>query len=90
MRVEGCWKDVSSSVIYTEDVNEELPEDHYTEAELREIETMYMGTESEARKRFQRSGPYRRQSSARQRSESRDSCYGGFQRQSIFYITNHD
>ena len=43
MRVEGCRKD-ASSVMYTEDVNEELPENHYTDTELREIETMYMGT----------------------------------------------
>ena len=39
--------------MYTEDMDEDLPEDHYTEKEL---ETMYMGTESEARKRFQRNG----------------------------------
>ena len=59
MRVEGCRKDASSaSVMYTEDMDEDLPEDHYTETEM---EIMYMGTESEARKRFQRNGSYRRQ-----------------------------
>ena len=32
MRVEGCKKDASSaSVIYTEDMDEDIPEDHYTE-----------------------------------------------------------
>ena len=51
MRVEGCRKDASStSVMYTEDMHEDLPEAHYTETELKEIETMYIGTVSEARK----------------------------------------
>ena len=45
--------------MYTE---EDLPDDYYTETEMEEIETMYMGTESEARKRYQRQGPPRRQS----------------------------
>ena len=76
LRVEGCRKDaVSTSVMYTEDmdINVDLPEDHYIESEMKEIETMYMGTESEARKRFQRNDPYRRQSFQKQRSSSRDS-----------------
>ena len=62
LQVEGCRKDgSSSSVMYTEDVemDEDLPEDCYTESEMKEMETMFMGTESEARKRFQRNGPYR-------------------------------
>ena len=42
---------------------------------------MYMETESEARKRFQNS-QYRRQYFQRTRSNSRDSCYSGSQRQS--------
>ena len=70
-RIEGCRKDASSALImYTED---DLPEDNYTETELKENETMYMGTESEARKRYQRQGPSRRQSFVRQRSGSQDS-----------------
>ena len=54
--------------MYTEDMymDVDLPEDHYTESEMKEIETMYMGTESEARKGFQRNGPYRRQPFQRQ------------------------
>ena len=49
LRVEGCCRDggSSSSVIYTEDVEmtEDLPDNHYTEAEMEEIDTMFMGTE---------------------------------------------
>ena len=93
MRVEGYRKDGSSaSVIYmedmgedlpedTEDMDEDLPEEHSTEKEL---ETMYMGTESEARRRFQRTSPYRRQSFGRPRSSFRDSRYNGFHRPSRF------
>ena len=47
LRVEGCRKDGSSStVMYAEDMeeDEDLPEDHYTESELKEMETLYMGT----------------------------------------------
>ena len=79
-------------MIYTEDIDEDLPEDtedmdrdlpkeHFREKEL---ETMYMGTESEARRRFQRTGPYRRQSFGRPRSSFRDSRYNGFCRPSRF------
>ena len=47
--VEGKRKSLnSSSTLYTD----KLPSTYYTEAEQREIEAMYMGTESEARKRF--------------------------------------
>ena len=58
--------------MYAEDMEEDkdLPEDHYTESELKEMETLYMGTESEARKRFQRNGPYRKSSFSRPRSLS--------------------
>ena len=73
--MEECQND-ASLVMYTEDINEELLENHYMETELREIKTIYIGTESEAGKRFQRSGPYRRQYFGRQRS--------GFWRQSMF------
>ena len=45
IRIEGKRKAVLSSTIFTE----HLLRTHYTEAE---IEAMYMGTESEARKRF--------------------------------------
>ena len=68
--------------MYTEDSEEVLPQDQYSESELKDIDTMYMGTKSEARKRFQRNGQYRRQSFQRLRSSSRDSCYSGPQRQS--------
>ena len=82
MHVEGCRKDASSaSVMYTEDMDEDLPEDHYTE---KEMEMMYTGTESEARKRLQRNSSYRRQPFGRQRSNSRDSRYNSFHKQSRF------
>ena len=57
--------------MYTEDRDEMdkcLPNDHYTEAEMEEIDTMFMGTESEARKRFQKNGPYRPRSFSKPRS----------------------
>ena len=47
IRIEGKRKAMSSSAIVTE----EFPKIHYTKVE---IEAMYIGTESEARKRFQR------------------------------------
>ena len=67
--------------MYTEDIDEDLPEDYYTEKEL---EIMYMGLENKARKSFQRSGPYRRQSFGRPRSSFRDLIYNGFRRPSQF------
>ena len=45
---------------------------------------MYMGTESKARKRYQRQGPPRRQSFSRQRSGSRDSRFNPSRRFSRF------
>ena len=45
IRVEGHRKSVPS-VIYTEDVHDNLPETHYTTSKLEEIETMYMGTKA--------------------------------------------
>ena len=54
IRIEGYRKDASSaSVMFTEDMCEDLPEAHYTEIKLKEIKTKYMGTESEAQKRYQ-------------------------------------
>ena len=40
--------------MYTEDMemDVDLPEDHYTDSEMKDMETMYMGTKSEAQKRF--------------------------------------
>ena len=54
---------------------EQLPSTYYTEAEQKEIEAMYMGTESEARKRYQGTHSYSQQQAQsldrRQRSFSR-------------------
>ena len=47
--------------MYTEDgdkMDEDLPDDHYTKAEMKEMEMMFMGTESKARRRFPKNGPY--------------------------------
>ena len=62
--------------MYAEDMemDEDLPEDHYTEEEMKEMETMFKGTERKARKIFQRNGPYKR-SFSRPRSLSQDSRY---------------
>ena len=49
IRVEGKKKSLKeSTTLYTE----RPPPTYYTEAEQEQIEAMYMGTESEARKRF--------------------------------------
>ena len=64
-----------------EDIDKDLPEEHSIEKEL---ETMYMETESEARKRFQRTRPYRTQSFGRLRYCFRDFRYDGFHRPSRF------
>ena len=49
IRVEGKRKSLKeSTTLYTE----VPPTTYYTEAEQEQIEAMYMGTESEARKRF--------------------------------------
>ena len=54
---------------------EQLPSTYYTEAEQKEIEAMYMATESEVRKRYHRTGSYSQQQAQsldrRQRSFSR-------------------
>ena len=50
IHVEGKRRSLnSSSTLFTD----KLPSTYYTEAEQKEIEAMYMGTDSEARKRFQ-------------------------------------
>ena len=72
IKIEGKRKAVSSSAMYTK----QLPKTYYTEAE---IEAMYMGKDSEARKRLHRNNSFnrRRQSfDGRQRSYSRGSQYG--------------
>ena len=67
-RIEGFLRDASSAlVLYKE---EDLPDEHYTETEMEEIEMMYMGTENKTRKRYQRQSPPRLQSFSRQRSSS--------------------
>ena len=55
IKIEGKRKAVSSSAMFTD----KLQRTYYTEEE---IEAMYMGTESEARKRFQgkRNGSFNR------------------------------
>ena len=58
IRVEGKRKSHnSSSTMFTET----LPSTYYTEAEQKEIEAMYMGTESEARKRYKGTHPFSQQ-----------------------------
>ena len=72
IKIEGKRKAMSSLAMYTE----KLPRTYYTEEE---IEAMYMGKDSEARKRLQRNNSFnrRRQSfDGRQRSYSRGSQYG--------------
>ena len=68
----------SSSTMFTET----LLATYYTEAEQKDIEVMYMGTESEARKRYQGNCSYSQQRAQsldrRQRSLSRNSRYGGY------------
>ena len=53
IKIEGKRKAVSSSTIYTK----QLPKTYYTEAE---IEAMYMGKDSKARKRLQRNNSFNR------------------------------
>ena len=54
-------KAVSSSTIFSE----ALRSTFYTEAEIEEREMVFIGTESEARRRFQKNGPYRPRSRPR-------------------------
>ena len=67
---------------------ETLPATHYTEAEQKEIEALYMGTESEARKRYQGNRFYSQQWAQsldrRQRSLSRDFRISGYDPRSRF------
>ena len=60
--------------MYTED--DDLPEDHYTETEMEEIEKMFMGMESEARKRFQKQNSFRRWPFMKPISRSQNSRLG--------------
>ena len=65
LRVERCHKEggLSSAVMYTEDGEEmdeeDLPDEDDNDDEMEEIYTMYMGTESKARNRFQRQRSFR-------------------------------
>ena len=67
MKVEGNKKSVTG-VMYTDPKLSETHETKYTEFKL---EALYMETESEARKRFQRQVSYRRRESFDQRSTPR-------------------
>ena len=64
LRSKGHRKEngLSPLVMYTED-DEEMEEDFHDDSEdshieTEERETLFMGTESEARRRFHRNGPY--------------------------------
>ena len=61
-------------VMYTDS---KLPETYKTKYTETELEALYMGTESEARKRFQRQGCFKRRELFDQRSTSRPRS-GGF------------
>ena len=71
--------------MYTEDGEEmdeeDFPDDDYNKDEMEEIDTMFMGTESEARRRFQRNGPYRPRFFPKSKPPSRDLRYDGYRRQ---------
>ena len=60
-----------------EDVSEDDPENFHNETE--DKETLFMGTQSEARRRFSRNGPYRT------RPSSQDLRYGSFSRRQSQY-----
>lgn len=62
IKVEGKRKS-HASIMYTE----QLLSTYYTEAEHKEIEALYTGTESESRKRFQRNRSF-----SQQRGQSQD------------------
>ena len=64
LKVEGNRRRVAE-MQYTE--SSEAPETKYTESEL---EALYMGTESYARKRYQRQGSHKRSESYGQRQRS--------------------
>ena len=59
IKIEGKRRS-APSVMYSDHVPDKLPDTFYTEMEL---EAMYMGTESEARKRFQTNGSFQRRQS---------------------------
>ena len=71
--VEGRQAKTTSATHYTNSIDDKLLGGKYTEEEL---ETLYMGTPSEARKRFQRSRLFqRRQPFNQRRSFSPDSNF---------------
>ena len=72
-------------------LTETLPRRHYTEREQADIEAIYMGTELEARKRFQRGNSFNRVQSnsfnsrqSRDRSFLRDSRYNRYNSKSRY------
>ena len=91
LRVEGCRKEggSSSAVMYTEDGEEmdeeDLPDDNDNGNEMEEIDTMFMGTESEARRIFQRNCPYRPRFFPKSRPPSQDSRSDRYRRQQSQY-----
>ena len=60
---------------------EDLLDEEDDGEEMEEIDTMFMGTESEARRRFQRNGPYRPRFISKPRLPSRDSRSDRYRRQ---------
>ena len=85
LKIEGCRRDGGSSpsVLYTED-EEFMDEDHLddpeTEMDMDVKETLFMGKESEARRRFRNNGPYRQRylsQESRNDGSRRQSGYGG-------------
>ena len=86
IRIDSKRKSLnSSSKMYTET----LPKTYYTEAEQKEIETMYMEGESEARKRFQGNHSFSQQQSQSQDGRNRSRYksrqrYDGYDNRSRF------
>ena len=85
LRVKGYRKEngLSTLVMYTED-DKEMEEDFHDNSEDSHIEngekeTLFMETESKARRRFYRNGPYQ------SRPSSRDSRYSGSSRRQSQY-----
>ena len=64
---------------------EDLPDDYCDDAEMEEIDTMFMGTESEVRRRFQKNGPYRPRFFPKSKPPSQDSRYDRYRRQQSQY-----
>ena len=64
---------------------EDLPDEDNINDEMEEIDTMFLGTESEVRRRFQKNGPYRPRFFPKSKPPSRDSRYDGYRRQQSQY-----